>query len=174
MKYLKIFMPLALVIAIGLLTVTFAQSNKDARPGRDGGERGFGRPPGPPPMGGLNPGLLRQLNLTDQQKEQIRTLMENNRTASQANFDKMRTLQDQLKAATENGAFNEDQVRQILTARSQVSIELELNRLRTDSMIINLLTADQKAQLEQLKQKAPDFGGRDGQHPPMPPPPPQN
>ncbi len=171
MKYLKIFMPLVLVIAAGILTITFAQTNKDGRPGRDGGERGFGRPPGPPPMGGLNPGLLRQLNLTDQQKEQIKTLMENNRTASQANFDKMKTFQDQLKAATETGTFNEDQVRQILTARSQVSIELEVNRLRTDSAIINLLTPEQKTQLQQLKQNAPDFGGRDGQRPP---PPPQN
>ncbi len=171
MKYLKVFMPLVLVIAAGILTITFAQTNKDGRPERDGGERGFGRPPGPPPMGGLNPGLLRQLNLTDQQKEQIKTLMENNRTASQANFDKMKTFQDQLKAATETGTFNEDQVRQILTARSQVSIELELNRLRTDSAIINLLTPEQKTQLQQLKQNAPDFGGRDGQRPP---PPPQN
>ena len=170
-NFFKIFMPLALVIIAGILTMTFAQTGKDVRPAQDGG-RGFGRPPGPPMMGGgLNPGLLRQLNLSDQQKEQIKTLMENNRTASQANFDKIRTFQEQLKAATENGTFNEDQVRQILTARSQVSIELELGRLRTDAAVINLLTPEQKTQLQQLKQNAPDFGGRDGQRPP---PPPQN
>lgn len=169
-SYLKIFAPMVVVILLGLLTISFAQTRGG---NQTEGRRGFG---GPPPMGGggpgFHPGLLAQLNLTDQQKEQIKTLQDNARTASEANFDKLKTFQDQLNTATTSGSFNEDQVRQILTARSQVLIEMDVVRLRTDAAIYNLLTADQKTQLEQLKQTR--FEGRRGGFQPPPPPPSQN
>ena len=153
-KYLKIFAPMVLVILAGALTIAFAQTKSDG--GKRFGGDGFGRgSDGPHGGGGMQPGLLAQLDLTDQQKEQIKTLQESSRTAAQANFEKMKTFQDQLQAATENGSFNEAQVRQILNDRAQVQIELELARLKTDAAVFNLLTAEQKAKLTELRQKAP-------------------
>jgi Spy/CpxP family protein refolding chaperone len=163
-NYLKIFVPIMVVIMAGLITISFSQS-RGSRNGQPQGEgrRGFG---GPPPGfaligGGLHPRALAQLNLTDEQKEQMKTLGENARAASESNFEKMKTFQDHLKAATENGTFNQEQIREILNARSQVLIEIEVVRLRTDAAILNLLTAEQKSQLEQIKQKGFE-GGREG------------
>lgn len=168
--YLKIFVSMILVVMVGLISMSFAQSRNN-RP-REGRGR-FGEPAGFRPIGGkLHPGLLAQLNLTEQQKEEIRTLQENVRTAFESNFEKLKTFQEQLKAATENGTFNEEQTRQILVAQSQIMIEQEVVRLRTDAAIFNLLTTEQKAQLEQLKQARQAGGG--GRREGFRPPPPQN
>lgn len=169
-KNLKIFAPLALVLMLGVLTIAFAQTEKA---GKFPGEGHHGRPAGGLPIGGgLHPGMLAELNLTDQQQEQIKTIHEKARTDSEAYFEKMKSFQERLKAATENGGFNEEQVRQILTEKAEVMTEIEVIRLRADSAIFSLLTTEQKAKLEQLKQRAPEFGhGRGGDfRPPMPPP----
>lgn len=157
----KIFIPFLLAVIIGSLTFVFAQPQSNGsgntRPAR--GE-GFGPPHGGGFRGGLPPHVLEQLNLTDAQKQQIQTLEANAREASQGYFDKVRAADEQLRALVESGSFNEEQARQILSAKAQATTELELVRLRTDAAIFNLLTTEQKAQLAQLK----------ANHPPMPPP----
>lgn len=161
-SYLKVFAPFMLAIMIGSLTFAFAQT-------RDGG-RGFDgkRPPrggegfGPPPQGGLLPHVFDKLNLSSAQKEQIEAFRTNSRDAGKEYFEKVRTADEQLRTMVEAGNFNEESARQIISAKTSAQTELELIRLRTDAAIFGILTAEQKAQLAQLKEERPPFPPGDG------------
>ena len=164
----KIFAPIALAILIGSLILAFGQTGS----GQTSGDGKVFRPPmnGGRGGGGIPPQVLDKLNLTDAQTQQIKTLQDAARAGSKENFDKIKTFDDQLKAMIDGGTFNEEQARQILTGKAVVMTELEIARIKTDIAVKNILTAEQKAQLETLKQQRPDFG-RGGQRPEMPPPP---
>lgn len=158
----KVFAPLAIAVLVGSLTFVFAQDRNDFGK-RKNGDRTARRML--PPPNGLNPRMLEQLNLTDAQKEQIRAIETSSRDASKENFDKMRGFDEQMRKLIESGTFDEAQARQILNAKSQMMVELEIIRLRTDAAVLKVLTAEQKAQLEQLKKQRPEFPPRGGFRP---------
>lgn len=155
-NYIKIFVPFTLAILIGSITFAFAQTSPNA----DGKSRTDGRGKRPMPPGGgemgLHPRMLEQINLTDAQKEQITAIQTASRDASKDNFDKVRGYDEQLKTLVEGGSFDEAQARTILSNKAQTMIEHDLVRLRADAAIYKILTAEQKAQLEQLKQQRPE------------------
>lgn len=162
--YIKVFTPFMLAIMIGSLTLAFAQTKDGGRgfdgkrPPRAGGE-GFG----PPPMrGGLPPHVLEKLNLTDAQKQQIEAFRTNSRDAGKEFFEKVRTADEQLRTMIESENFSEENARQILAAKASAQTELELVRLRTDAAVFGILTAEQKAQLAQMKKDRPPFPPGDG------------
>lgn len=160
--YIKVFTPFLLAIVIGSLTFAFAQT-KDGGRGFDGKRPPRGEGFGPPPMrGGLPPHVLEKLNLTDAQKEQIEALRTNSRDAGKEFFEKVRTADQQLRTLVESGNFNEENARRILTAKASAQTELELVRLRTDAAVFAVLTADQKAQLAQMKEERPPFPPGEG------------
>lgn len=163
-NYIKLFAPLTMAILIGSLTFIFAQTKTNNFGDPNAGDRKERRMP---PPNGLDPRLLEQLNLTDAQKEQIQALEINSRDAAKGNFEKVRGFDEQLKTPVESGNFNEDQARQILSDKAKAMTEMEIVRLRTDAAVFKILTTEQKAQLEQLKQQRPDFGC--GARPGMPP-----
>lgn len=167
----KITVVLVLAVLAGSLTVMLAQSKNNSV--KSGLERGAGVPP---PRGAFHPRLLEQLNLTDGQKTQFRELHENARAASEQHFTALNNARTQLKAVVEGASFNEEQARQILAAKNQAETELEIIRLRTDSAVYNLLTAEQKAKLVELEQQRPMRGGkgRRGDIRPDAPPPAEN
>lgn len=171
-NYLKVFLPTGLAILIGSLTFAFAQTTpgKNNQFPRDG-RREFGRVP--PPFGfapgGISPRALEQLNLTDAQKTGIRTLMENSRTASRVYFEKLQVLDEKIKDTTESEAFDEAQARTLLKTKGEIQLELEIIRLKTDSAIRNLLTAEQIAQLDLMREQRPPRPPQDGFRPPVPP-----
>ena len=113
-----------------------------------GPPRGGGFPDGrggPGQHDGLGP-LARDLNLTDDQKSQIKKI-----TDSFAESNK--SLHDQLKALHENepdpfsGSFDEAAVRAAAEARAKIDVELGVAHAKMMSQIAGVLTTDQKAQL---------------------------
>jgi Spy/CpxP family protein refolding chaperone len=166
-SYIKIFAPVGLAILIGSLTFIFGQTKSDTiRQFPQDEKQEFGRMPPPPPFGfapnGLNPRMLEQLNLTDEQKKQIHTLEENAHSSSEVYFEKLQVIQEKIKDTTEGESFDESAARKLLKTRGEIQTELEIIRLKTDSAIFNLLTAEQIAQIDLLKQQRPEF-------PPIPP-----
>jgi len=168
-SYLKIFAPVGLAILLGSLTFVFGQTktNGDGQFPKGGG-REFGRMP---PFGfaptGINPRALEQLSLTDEQKTQIGKLQENARSASQIYFEKLQVVEEKIKDTTEGESFDESAARKLLKNRNEIQLEIEIIRLKTDSVIFNLLTAQQIAQLDLLKQQRPEFPPQDGFRPPQ-------
>lgn len=167
-NYLKIFAPFTLAILVGSLTFAFAQTSQPTAGGKikDGSRGERPMPPGGGRGGfGLQPRVLEQLNLTDAQKEQIAAIQAASREAGKENFDQVRAADEQLRTMVESGNFDETQARTILNAKAQAMTEAEIARLRTDAAIFKVLTAEQKTQLEQLKQQRPEPPQRGGFRP---------
>lgn len=96
-------------------------------------------------------GGFKNLNLTDQQKEQIKRIRESAR-GNQTNADEMR----QLAQARRSGTLTADQQNRLNTLREQRRAEAE----RINQQIQAVLTAEQREQLGQAKQnrRADDKG----------------
>ena len=97
--------------------------------------------------------LAKELNLTDAQKTQIKTIMQAQRTT-------MRPLMQQLMQnrvdtinATSGGAFDQAKIQALANQRAQIMAQLEVQKAQIHSQIYNqVLTSDQKAKADQLRQ----------------------
>ena len=69
----------------------------------------------------------------------------------------LKANRDQVEALIKSGQFDEAQARKLLAAKAQLMIELDVIHLRTEAAVYALLTAEQKAQAEQLRQQGPPF-----------------
>jgi periplasmic protein CpxP/Spy len=134
-----------LVLAAFIGLATFSQSGSSVasahgqRPqeenrGRRGGSDGGGR-------------MFRNLELTTEQNDQIKKLHVAEKAASETIREQLKTIHEQLRSATKDGAFNESEVRTLLGQTQQPEFELEVLHLRTRTTIYNLLTPAQKAKL---------------------------
>ena len=153
----KILTTAALTLAVGAFsTFTTAQTGGSAtengniqgqerREGRGFGKRG-GRGEG---MRGGKFGMrgLRGLNLSDAQKEQVRTIMETNRSsaANQASREEFRSL----KQAKRGGTITAEQQARLETLKEQMRQNAEATR----TQILAILTPEQRTQLEQQKEE---------------------
>jgi len=97
--------------------------------------------------------LAKELNLTDAQKAQIKTMMQAQRTTLRPLMQQM--AQDRLAMlnATASGAFDQAKVQTIANQQSQIMAQLAVQKASLHSQIYNqVLTADQKAKADQLRQ----------------------
>lgn len=180
---MKALTPMLLSILVGSLTLLFAQSERgDVGKSPISAKSNAGVPlPGGEQVRGFPPGLAAQLNLSEQQEQQIDRLRDASQTASEAYFEKVKNADQQLRAMIDSENFNESQARQLVGAKSQAMAELEIIHLRTGAAINNVLSAEQKAKLAEIKSNRPEppqGGDRLGMPPPvngkpeMPPSPP--
>lgn len=142
----------ALVLTVAALA--FSQGPQGPPPG--GGFRG-----GPGPRDGLGP-IARDVNLTDDQKAQIKKITQSFQDSDKALHDQLRTSHES-EPDPMSGTFDEAAVRAAAEARAKIQIELEVSHAKMLSQIAAVLTAEQKAQLAAKRQQF----GRQG-----PPPPP--
>jgi Spy/CpxP family protein refolding chaperone len=140
------------VLTILALTV-FAQQGR--RPGPPPGG-----PDGPPPMGPGGPGrhglfgpMERELNLTDEQKAQIKTLREAFETKTATLREQMFQAKGEPFAGLKDGEFDEAAIRAAAQKRAAAQVELEVEHARFMSQAYAVLTAEQKAKLAELRQK---------------------
>jgi Spy/CpxP family protein refolding chaperone len=140
------------VMLILAAVVGFAQSGPQEGPPRGGprGERGFGPRGGGP--GGPIP-FLRDLNLTDAQKAQVKQLVDNFEASTKELHEKMRSLRGGEMDALKDGSFDEAAVRSAAQARASIEVELEVARARMMSQVYAVLTAEQKAKLAERRQQ---------------------
>ena len=135
-------------------------------PGGPGGPGFRGGPQGPGgprhDFGPFGP-FGRELNLTDDQKAQIQKIQESSRESDKALFDQMRALHEK-QGDIAPGTFDEAAFRSAAEARAKIQIDLEVSHAKMMSQVFNVLTAEQKAQLQahhdQMKRMGP---------PPQPP-----
>ena len=142
-------------LLLTVAAVAFSHGHRHQGP-RDGGFRG-----GQGPRDGLGP--LRDLNLTDDQKAQIKKIKDSFEESNKALFDQMRSLRSG-EPDPMAGNFDEAAVRAAAEARAKIQVELEVSRAKMMSQVAGLLTAEQKSQLAARRQQFERQG---------PPPPPQ-
>ncbi len=154
----KLVSTVTLVFAIVAFT-TFASAQKAENQTQDSvkkqqkSERGdFGRREGGRRFGKEKHGrggdrmMMREfnrLNLTDAQKTQIKSLTETNRAANQGTHQELRDLGMKKR----NGSITADEQARFETLKAQTKASAE----QTHNTILALLTAEQHAQLNQMK-----------------------
>jgi Spy/CpxP family protein refolding chaperone len=135
----KFFIVTAILLAVaaGLATSVFAQG-----PGH-----GFGHK-----HGGMLRHMTQQLNLTEAQQTQIKTIMADSRTRTKPLMQQLR--QNRQAADTNmNGTFDEAQARTFANKQSQIMSNLIVEKQRTKSQIYSVLTPDQRQKALQLMQQ---------------------
>lgn len=98
-------------------------------------------------------GMARNLNLTDAQKTQVKSLREQERPVIQPLLKQLAANHKELLAATANGSFDEAKVRAIASQQAQIMAQLMVGRQQMASKIYNtVLSADQKAKFDQMRE----------------------
>jgi protein CpxP len=119
--------------------------------------------------------MSRELNLTDAQKAQVKTLFEAQHATEEQRHTKLDDLRKQIEAATANGQFDENTVRNLASQQSQLMTDQMVDHLRLHSQIYGLLTAEQKTKADQMMkmhgERGPGGPGERGHHGPPPPAP---
>jgi protein CpxP len=137
---------LASIVALIIGATIFAVAQGDAV------KRHFQHPGGgPPPFGPeMVDHIARELNLTDAQKAQVKTLMEAGQTAMVSLHQKMDDAHKQLELATANGQFDEAQVRALATQQGQLMAETIVEHERMKAKIYSLLTPEQRTKADEM------------------------
>jgi len=142
---------LAAVMAVAIAVPFAIAQSKDASgqnaprtEGRWHGMRGGDR------MAGA---FFRNLDLTDAQKAQMKQIREAHSQTLRPLMDQIRAKRQEIRQANEGGTFNESLVAQKLTEIAPLEAKLMGEQFRTHQEMLSVLTADQKAKLEQLREQ---------------------
>lgn len=137
-------------MALGLLTafgaVVSAQQPATQTPTEGPGRmargegRGFRR--GPRPGRGFGPGMVRELNLTDDQKQQERTIIEQSFAVNKATREELRQLGEKRR----QGTLTADEQARARTLHEQMRAAMKDTRAK----IAGVLTPEQKTKAEEL------------------------
>ena len=124
-------------------------------PGRFGGPGGGpgGRGPGGPgsPMGAINPMLLRQLDLSEAQRERVKEITESRRDEQKALGDRARAAHLALEAAIIAGPLDESTIRGKAADIAAVDADIAVASGRVYNEIFQILTTDQQTTLKKLQ-----------------------
>jgi protein CpxP len=141
----KIAIACAMVCALAV-PVVLAQSSGDdtkgGRHGRHGGRGDFAM------MG------FRQLDLSDAQKAQLKQIHESHRQAIAPIAEQIRAKRQEMRAASEGGTVNEAVITQKLTEIAPLEAKMIAERARIHQESLAVLTAEQKAKLDQMREQA--------------------
>jgi protein CpxP len=152
------------ILAFVVLTIggvfVFAQKRDAGAGGR--GERPFG---GPPPFALEK--IAGELNLSSEQRAQIKQILEAEKTKVQALMETAHATHEQLKDLGTDGAFNEEKVNQLAAQQAETTRQLIVEKERTKAAVFAVLTPEQRAKAAELKNKFEDgmrggFGKRGG------------
>jgi Spy/CpxP family protein refolding chaperone len=132
-------------------TVTTGQGNaQDTRTERRAA-RGRGEHKGHGWGGMRRGGSFEQLNLTEDQKTKIKQIRESFAERNKPLRQELRAKRQELRQASEGGTFNETLATQKLTEMASLEAKLMGERAKLHQETLSVLTAEQKAQLEQSK-----------------------
>jgi len=106
--------------------------------------------------------LSRQLDLTDAQRTQVKTILEAERPKVAPLLTEVAQNRQQLHELTASGKFDEAQVRSIASRQAQAMTELIVEKERVKSKIYNeVLTPEQRTKADQMLQRIQShFGER--------------
>jgi Spy/CpxP family protein refolding chaperone len=158
----------AAAITVALAGVGFATSQADSAqgpavgrggPGRLGGPGGapggrFGR--GGPggrggPMGVLGPMMLERLDLTSDQRDRVKQIVDNHREDQQAISKRAMAAHDALESAITSSAFDETLIRTRSADVAAVEADETVLRARIYAEVLQILTSDQQAKLKTMQ-----------------------
>ena len=96
--------------------------------------------------------FLEKLNLTDAQKDQIHAIVTEERANIKPLVQKLKEGRNELRAATKEGAFDEQQVRSLASKQASTITEMIVAKQRMKARIFKVLTPEQRAQAQKLRE----------------------
>jgi periplasmic protein CpxP/Spy len=136
------------VAVVAFSSFAFAQdANRTDNPNAAKQERGQGRRGGEGKHGRRGKDMmmrgLHQLNLSDAQKEQMKSLRERNKTQFQPQHEEMKTLMSKKR----EGIITDEEQGRLKDLKAQ----MRENGQKTRDEMMTILTPEQKTQMEQMK-----------------------
>ncbi len=112
--------------------------------------------------------LTRMLGLSDAQAAELKTFLDGQGAVIESIHQRLRATHEQLEAATANGRFDEGQVRAIAAQQGQAHADMVVEHERCKAKVYSVLTAEQRARLEELHRHHGPFKRRGPGGPPPP------
>ena len=142
-KFLGIAIALLALILCGTALLSYAQEPA----GPPSGGHGFGG------AGHRNMGfMLRELNLTDAQREQIKGMVKAQRASMRTTGQALAQNRLAVLQATANGTFDQAKVQALAFQRAQLDAQMTVQHEALQHQIYTqVLTADQRAKADQLR-----------------------
>ena len=168
----------AAAITLAMAGVGFATGQSDATQNPAGG-RGAGRFGGPGPggrfgrggpggpMGALGPMMLERLDLTTDQRDRVKQIVDSHRNDQQAIGKRMMAAHDALESAVTNGNFDEALIRTRAADVAAVEADETVLRARIYAEVLQILTSDQQAKLKTMQAEMQQRREQRGQRGPM-------
>ena len=98
--------------------------------------------------------FFHNLDLTDAQKAQMKQIREAHSQTLRPLMEQIRTKRQEIRQANQgSGTFNESLVAQKLTEIAPLEAKLMGEQFRTHQEMLSVLTAEQKAKLEQQREQ---------------------
>jgi Spy/CpxP family protein refolding chaperone len=133
------------VALCGAVMISYAQQTDNSSPKpvwaghRHGGPMGY---------------MVKALNLTDAQKEQIKSIMEANRATNRPLMQQMAQNHLAMLAATSNGAFDQAKVSALAGQQAQLMAQMTVQRESIQHQIYTqVLTPEQRTTADEMRQK---------------------
>jgi len=138
----------AVALAASLAVAQSVKTDQGNQQGRRHEWRGEGQKRG---FHGRGDAFFNRLNLTDDQKAKMKQIRESFMASNKPLLDQLRAKRQELRQANEGGTFNEALATKKLTETAGLQAKLMGERFKLHQEMQALLTAEQKAQLEQMK-----------------------
>lgn len=126
------------------------RTQKERRGGRGGRSEGFGKRGGKGMHDGMRGGFgmhgLKQLDLTDAQKEQVRGIMETAKTANEPLRTEMKNLMEKRRGGEELSDTDRTRLKELRSQMKQAHEQIE-------TTIMGILTTEQRQKLDQMKEE---------------------
>jgi Spy/CpxP family protein refolding chaperone len=115
--------------------------------------------PAPPPMHGPRHAFgmaddmrffAERLNLSDDQREQMKTILHKEHQSIKPLFEQAHQIDLQLRQYAE-GTYEEKAVRALAAQKAQVEVELAVHHTRVHNELFQVLTADQQAKMKEME-----------------------
>jgi periplasmic protein CpxP/Spy len=142
---------MAATLAISAILAQAPNGQSGSQEARDGKGR-FGRHRGHHGRG-MRGAIFRELNLTDEQKAQMKQIRQSYRERAQPLRQELRAKTQGLRQANQGGAFNEALVTQTLTETAPLRAKLMGESFKLRQEMMALLTPEQKAKIEQMSEQ---------------------
>ena len=106
--------------------------------------------------------VAQRLNLTDDQKKQIQTVLRSEKDTLKPMLAQLRTARQNLRATIQAGDANETTVRAASAKVAAAEADLAVERMKIYGKIAPILTEEQRRQLSEFKQRADRLAARAG------------
>lgn|SRR5690348_18121339 len=104
--------------------------------------------------------IAQKLNLTDDQKAQIKTVLRSENDTLKPLLGQLHVARENLRAAIRAGDANETTVRAASARVAAVEADLAVERMKIFAKIAPILTDEQRRQISEFEQRADDYVDR--------------